>query len=198
MSGLCLATSGRAVADPAEPRLQPPSSQEPQASGDSRDPTTAFEISLGTTLGGIALIVIGAGVGDHGATGGTIEMVGGIATTVGPSLGHTYAGETWNGGLGLRLIGGTAAVTGAMIAFSACPLFDPCTGSQKSQSDLGGIIAVGGALLYGAGLVYEIGTASAAAREHNAQHQGASFTMSPIGLRTHDGTTPGLGLVGSF
>jgi hypothetical protein len=186
--------------EPAEPQLASPSMVDSETTGDPAEytsPSTALALSLGTTLGGVGLVALGESLGKNSSLGDTMLVAGSLAATIGPSLGHVYAGHTWNGGLGMRLAGGVVVLTGAMVAFSACPLFDPCTGQQKSTADFGGIIAVGGALLYGSGLVYEIATAPAAARENNREHStSVGLTFAPV--RSRNGTSPGLALVGRF
>ena len=161
---------------------------------------TAMALSLGTTLGGVVLFSLGSAQSNDSGGGQAIGMVGALAIAIGPTLGHAYAGATWNGGLGMRLAGTGMAFVGFMTAFMACPLFGPCTAEQQSKADLGGVIAVGGGLLYGAGLVYEIASVPAAVREHNRaahhDHLSANLTITPI--RTPTTTSPGIALVGRF
>ncbi|MDB4959274.1 MAG: hypothetical protein JWO36_6843 [Myxococcales bacterium] len=174
---------------------QPPSQVRPETPVAEKSESTALALSLGTTLGGVALI--GIAQSSHGSERDTLSSIGAVAATIGPTLGHAYADDVINGGLGMRLAGTGVVIAGAMVAFSACPIFDPCGPGQQSTKDFGGVLIAGGALLYGAGLVYEIATAPIAAREYNrTHHASAALTIAPI--RTRDGTSPGFAFVGRF
>lgn len=176
---------------------QPVSDADAVPTGEYKSPGTALLISLGVTAGGYGLVALADA--HHSSSGGSnpLATVGAIAALVGPSLGHTYAGRTWNTGLGVRLVGAGSAVLGAvMVVSDSCFLADgPC--QSNGNADLGGVLLVGGGLLYIGGTIYEIATAYSAAEDYNhAHHLDAKLTFAPV--RTTTGTAPGLAFVGRF
>jgi hypothetical protein len=202
---LLLAATTTAVADPPPPA--PPS------------PRTALWLSLGTTLGGLATILVAADVGIRpqayyaGAVNNlepTLAVVGGVALLVGPSVGRIYGhAHLWNTGAALRLAG--------VLAFGGTALV--VLGQKNNGGGFGGPIEIAAASVVGGGLyiagtTVEIATtprdvdrASAppsggAARSskagpcdrYNREH-GATLSLVPI--RARDGAlVPGLAVTG--
>lgn len=163
------------------PSVTPPSpirAAAPVRIGDSKSPDTALALSLGTTAVGLGLMIEGSKI-DNGVLGG----LGAVMFFVGPTTGHMYAGDTFNGGLGIRSAGLLSTVLGLAMAFC----FDGC--NQGTQQSVGGAMFYGGALLYIGGSLYEIGTAPSAAHRYNREH-GLDSTVVPTGN--------GLAVVGTF
>lgn len=177
---------------PDTPSSMPDLDPEPKAL--LKDPSTALWLSLGVTLGGCGLIFTGAEVGHE--AGGSIAIVGGIATVFGPTLGHTYAGTSWNPGVAVRLAAFGAVVGGLAIVAGTCRV----SGSTQCNSDaetLGIVLAYGGLAAYVGGSIYEIATAPGAAREYNRRHLlEMRLRLAPVSAR--DGLAPGLALAGRF
>jgi hypothetical protein len=177
----------------------------PPPPADAKDPDTARALSLLPTAGGAVALAIAVplatGRGSTGTTGGAFVLgtLGGLGVTFGPTIGHVYAGRWWSRGLKIRLYGLATAAAGALVAFlGAC--WDGCRGDTTSHDVLTGAGAtafVAGAVLYVAGSIDEIASASAAARRYNRDHGlDASLTVAPIATRS--GAAPGIGVVGRF
>ena len=172
----------------------PPSSEMPIG---SRSPSTALWWSAGTTGAGLALLlaakVIYPDFPSH-STPLDVMLVGSIgALVVGPTLGHTYAGKTWNRWLGVRLAGlgvvGVGAVVSLALAASVC---HP-DGVGCLVLGLGASAVLGGGT-YAVGTIGEIATAPSAAHDYNREHHfDAQLTLAPIQSRT--GLAPGVGFV---
>lgn len=194
-----VATTTSAVAEPAPPPR--------------KSPRTALWMSLGTTLGGLALASWGADIGfrkgeccpaPYANTPRAVEYglagVGGAALLVGPSLGSLYVDRFWNAGSYLRLAGvGTVGLglAGALaVSERKCP-----TGVTDCES--GGILVFGAGLvlgggLYVAGAAYEIATTPRAARRYNRDH-GLDATLTMTALRAQNGSlAPGFAVAGRF
>ena len=149
----------------------------------AKDPDTALGLSLGMTAGGLGLMLLGGELREP------ISLVTGAAVfLVGPTIGHAYAEDTLNAGLGVRGVGAVAAVGGLRLMVDDCPVLHelPCPGTR---GDIGTALLIGGGLLYFFGSLYEIDTASSAARRYNREH-GFKATVVP--------TTNGVALVGRF
>jgi hypothetical protein len=188
---LCAAVVLVAVAD--HRAIAAPDESSASAEPQPKDPSTALWLSLGPTLGGLALEVASLSVRDP-ATAGGMNLVGGIAAFVGPSLGHAYSGRVWNRGLGIRLAGLATALVGVGLVMSACS--DGCGHAQGTASAGGGLF-IGGGIVYVVGVIDEISGAPDAARRYNREHGfDATLTFAPI-VTAHS-TAPGLGLVGRF
>jgi hypothetical protein len=129
-------------------------------SGTYKNPSTALALSLGGTLGSMALI----------AVGGTSEELGGLSAAgslglwLAPSFGHWYVGKGWTPGLKWRLAGAGAVTLGIMWIVTDC-IGSSCTDDFHP----GAMLAIGGGVAVVGGMVHDIATAPAAAREHNAR-----------------------------
>ena len=154
----------------------------PSPEDSAKDPDTALGLSLGMTAGGLGLMLLGGKLHEP------ISLVTGAAVfLVGPTIGHSYAGDTLNAGLGVRGVGAVAGVVGLRLMVDCPQLHDfPCPGTR---GDIGTALLIGGGLLYFGGSLYEIDTASSAARRYNREH-GFKATVVP--------TTNGVALVGRF
>lgn len=142
---------------------------EPETS--PKNPDVALELSLGITLGGLALAVGGSSFDSAPMTD-----TGVLALLVGPSVGHIYAGEGWNGGLGVRLIGGGALGLLGVVVFLGCVdecLHDPSRPTSEKLFIAAGLVEV-------AGSIYEITTAPSAADRYNREH-GFEAKIVPTG-----------------
>jgi hypothetical protein len=171
----------------AQPALTPVSEPEvPPTSGSLKSENTALALSLGGTLGTIALWGIG-GASENGA----MLTAGSIGIWVAPSFGHWYAGEGWTTGLKWRIGGAGAAVFGVMWTAIDCMSSD-CNDTAHP----GMFLAIGGGVAFVGGIVYDVATAKRAAREHNARITGRvqDVTMRP----TFGSGTTGFALSGRF
>lgn len=169
---LCTATAAHADPEPAD--------QGP------KDPTTALELSLGGTAASAALF----GIGIEANNGGMIAA-GLLSSLVTPSLGEWYAGKPVTVGMGLRAASAIVFVAGLSEALKC---FDEteCTNSNNTADAL----LIGGLVGYAGGTIYDIATASSAARDFNAEHQ---LHIAPTYMRTPSGNaTMGVGIGGTF
>jgi hypothetical protein len=171
------------------PMAQPFPQADVMPSGEYKNPATAVLLSLGVTAGGIGLIL----VGDSGSNnGGALATFGAIAMLVGPTVGHTYAGKTWNAGLATRLVGLGATYVGIYMAIT-----DKCAYNSCRSNDNADVVLMGGVITFIGGSIYEIATAGSAARDYNREHHlDARLTFAPV--RSSTGAAPGLALVGRF
>jgi hypothetical protein len=97
----------------------------------------------------------------------------------------------WSTGFATRTIGVGAMAGGGLIALAGDRGLH---GNQKEDvTGLGLLVAALGVLTFVGGGLVEIGTASDAARQYNAEH--VKLSLAP--LRTLDGAT-GISMVGSF
>ncbi len=193
-----------AIAHADPPGLTPPGMmpalQQPTIlpSGTHKDPTTAVLLSIGVTAGGLGMMVLAAereNQGHEDDLTAALNTGGAIAFLAGPTVGHAYAGKTWNTGLGMRIAGLGTSFVGLLVAISECaPFSDSC---NSNGADAGAVIALGGLGLYAAGGIYEIATAGSAANEYNHAH-GLDANVGVVPIRTVQGTTPGFALTGHF
>ena len=150
---------------------------------DDKDPTVALVLSSAGTALPIAVLAV------HEALPQDLRdadaVVGAIGVFVGPSIGHWYAGEAFDLGLGLRLGGVAVGYLGGAIATSGC---------SKPPMNECGLAAVypvlAGLAMIGARTVYDIATAPRAARRHNQRAIGIAPTRAGSGY--------GLAVVGRF
>ncbi len=156
-----------------------------------KSPGTALALSLGVTAGGLALAW--AAEGASGDQADSLATLGSIAFLVGPTVGHIYAGNTWNTGLKWRLASVGVMLGGAMYAFSQCGLLEDCTAEQNDRADVGVAIAIGGFISFGAATVYEVATAGSSAREYNVEYSRRRLQIAPMA-----GGSPGLSIAGTF
>lgn len=113
-----------------------------------RSEASALLVALAGTLlptaGGATMIVIGANNGNSSLLGGGIALAG-FGLTLGPSMGHFYAGEVEHGGLmalaraGLILAGFGGVAFAGMVAFVA--VFDGDEGDATGWIVLGFVAA---------------------------------------------------------
>ena len=150
------------------------------ANPEPKNPKVALALSAGTTVIGGGLLIAAAALTDSQSNFKKDPAVlgfiaGGVATIlVGPTLGHVYAGRTWNRWLRLRLVGAGAVVAGGAIALSgggdACGFPGArCSGAQSAAFLLGSLLMAGGAVTYVVGMSAEIGSAPHAADRYNRQ-----------------------------
>ena len=172
----------------------------PLATPRHKSPTGAWVLSFGTTfVASYGLVFAGAALTDDGNRNnralehgvGVATMVGGVgAFLVGPTVGHIYVDHAWNGWLGLRLAGfGFGLLCGGIAAVVA----------DHDRQDAFVLVfpaALGGAAVV-VGIVGEIASAPAAARDYNRHHTlDISVAITPI--RVQAGEVPGVGVVGRF
>jgi hypothetical protein len=161
-----------------------------------KSPGTALALSLGVTAGGVALAYLAEDL-DHDGNGNAdaLGTLGSIAFFVGPTVGHIYAGNTWNTGLKWRLAGLGVSFGGLVFAFSQCGIFEGCSQSEQDAADVGAAIAIGGVIMYVGGTIYEIATAGRSAREFNLDYSRRRLQLQ---IAPMPGRAPGLALAGSF
>lgn len=187
----------------APPTIAQPVDVEPLPSEiiEVKSPGTALALSLGVTAGGLGLVALGSSL-DHGSsrdTGESLATVGSIAFFVGPTVGHIYAGNTWNTGLKWRL--GSLAVSfgGLVYALSQCGIFDECTQAENDRAGIGAAVAVGGMITYFGATIYEVATAPASARNYNLEYTRYNMNLRPrMQVVPMAGRAPGLALAGTF
>ncbi len=131
------------------------------ARGSRKDPNMALALSLGGTLGSIALVSLGDATENE-----TLGTAGALGVWLAPSFGHWYAGQGWTTGLKWRLAGAGAATAGVMWFVVDC--LPGCNDSAHP----GLLLAIGGGVAFVGGVVNDIATAPRAAREHNARLEG--------------------------
>ncbi len=154
-----------------------------------RSAGTAVALSLGVTVAGVVAVGIGAMKvnGESPAVGGVLVGVGIGALLVSPTVGHIYAGHTWNSGLRLRVIGLAIGIPSSLGA--ATCLFARC---DPAVAVAAALVALGGVATYAVGEIVEIGTIPRAVHRYNA-----GLGIAPIATR--DGTlAPGLAFSARF
>jgi hypothetical protein len=148
----------------------------------AKDPTVATALSIGATLipavAGIALD------NRHDATSATLVISG---VMLGPSVGHWYAGKVFTRGAAMRLLG--AGIIG--VGFLAAKKYPENDGDFIDDRGLG--IAIGGTVVIVLGALVDWGTAGESARKRNER-----ITPTVTAIKTPTGSTPALGLAGSF
>jgi len=137
----------------------------PRAGADEgpRDPSTAGLLSGGVTFGGALIVAMAI---DRDSP--TLGALGGTALALGPSTGHWYAGEAYNGGLGVRVAGLALAGLGAAMIHDGR---DPDGECADRRCKTGRGLLVAAPLLVVGGTIYEIVTAPAAARAYNRRQR---------------------------
>jgi hypothetical protein len=152
----------------------PVSDQEATAEERYRSPETALQYAL---LSPLILIVSGAVLLDVSSRGGDRVWWGGIATmalglTVGPSIGHIYAGEYVHG-WGMALLRAVTLTYGSYMAIASLVGNGDCEdgppGSCDSHPGEWGL-ALGLLLITPATAIYDIIDAPSAARRANDRH----------------------------
>jgi hypothetical protein len=161
----------------------PPDAREEKSGG------VATGLAIGGTLGGFAMMVVGAN-----AEAESLAWVGLGVTTVGPSAGHLYAGESGHALATTAIRAGAIAIFAVGFDMSFC-LFD-CEDRDVEERRNGELLAFGGLGLFAAATVYDIVDAHQAARRANRR---AAATPVPVVLTSPDGhRAPGLVLTGRF
>jgi hypothetical protein len=193
---LAAAAAGRAAAQPgvtpssappAAPYAGPYAPPPPPVELEEKSPGMALALSLGGTIGTIALASLGGDDGDGNPALGTI---GALGLWVAPSFGHWYAGDGWTTGLSYRLGGTGAILVGAIWAASSCnDGVDDGTSRDDDCEDPGLIVAGGGAIAFVGGIIYDIATAPRAARQHNERQRARlqGLALQPAISRDHTG-----------
>jgi len=160
----------------AQPSLTPISISDPETPPPPTTPIStekseglATGLALGTTFGGLAMIVVGTSV-----RSGALELLGGAAVFVGPSAGHIYAGEHGHaiGGTLLRFSGAVTFLYG--LASDTIVAEGPREYSQHPSARP--LMAVGAAVFLGA-TIYDMFDAHRAVRRANAE---TSFVIAPM------------------
>ncbi len=172
-----------ASADP--PGMTPVSAPPPPAAADDKDPTVALGLSLGGAALSVGMFAIGAKTNSD-----QLVTAGLLSSALTPSIGEWYAGEYLTWGMGIRAASASIALVGIAEAFC----FDDCQGKDQSSGEA--LFALG-AIGYGAGMIYDIVHAPAAARKHN-DRQRARLMITPAAYPTSIGPVPGVMVGGSF
>jgi len=152
---------------------------------DERSGTTALALSgAGTAL---PVLLIATHEVQPGSLRDGILTAGVIGLVLGPSVGHWYAAEGFDLGLGLRLGGVVVGLLGVSSARSNCT--QPPTNECGIGESAFAVLAAGS--LIGAGAIYDVATAPRAAHRYNREH---AITVTPMPLRAGYG----IGLAGRF
>ncbi len=171
---------------PLNTPLGAPAPAGPPVSGTYKSPNTALALSLGGTLGSLALVSVGGAAQNE-----VMSTAGSLGIWIAPSFGHWYAGRGWTPGLKARLYGAGAVFVGVMwVAVD-------CNGSSCGDDFHPGFaLAIGGGGAFFGGMIHDIATAPRAAREHNARRTGRieNLTVRP----TLGSGKAGLSLSGRF
>ena len=151
---------------------------------ESKSEASALALSIAGTLGSAGLL--GAGVASAGNGHVAMLGVGALASVVGPSIGHIYAGEYLTAGLVTRVVGMAAFALGASVIVNC---------DDEGCDTVPGTLMLVGAGVYLAGAIYDIATAPRAARRWNAKHH-VWVMPTVVGPTTH--ATIGLGFSATF
>jgi hypothetical protein len=189
---MVLLATATASAQPAT--TQPSTTTQPtevKASEDGKSQRLAFAMSFGLTTAGMATLFVTGSLSQPDEYGRTLRseyklplyLTAGVLLAVGPSSGHIYAGEYWNGATTVRVVsGGLMVLAGAAID----------DGSHNGNEGAA-VVTVASAIVFLGASLYECGTAPRAVRRYNARHAGSAVTIVPVVSRE-----PGLALVGQF
>ena len=156
-------------AEPAPPGLAAGSDLE---AGPRLSPGGAVALSLGATVGTMALGVVASELGSDAVAGAL--FAGGLL--VGPSVGNLVQGEVRDAavGTGLRVLG-----AGMMVGALGTVLFvDDVTGAESSAA---AAAAVGGTVVLMVGLGHDLRTAHANAGRVSVRPRGAGLALE-VGL----------------
>jgi hypothetical protein len=149
----------------------------------AKDPGTAVSLSLVGTVVPVSMMVVGIGLDND--PGDTLAYAGLIGSTIGPSIGHWYAGEPLTIGMALRAGGVALFLTHPP---KLCFGFDDSCQSNSGEFMLAGV-------LYLTGTVVDLATAGRAARAWNNEHH---LALAPTRIGSGPQATTGLGLSGTF
>lgn len=164
----------------------------------AKSENTALGLSVGGPFAsaGVAVLGLKLASGPEAGTirkevGGLLAFAGGAGIVLGPSFGELYAGKYLTGGMDLRLGGlavmGVGAIAAALSKGVDCRDLDCPKNPNTSGADA---VIVVGAVLYGAGWIYDVANARATVREYNRAHGSLSATLVPTGN--------GVALAGTF
>lgn len=137
------------------------------AHAEEKSETTALALSVPPFVVGAGLITTAAIMHDVGSDRSATAIAattGVILLTVGPTLGHVYAGRVWSSGLAVRLVGIGVAIPGALLFTygDTCGKF--VCGAQVAGA---GLVAAGG-LTLAIGGIMDIASTRDVVRAHNA------------------------------
>ena len=150
----------------------------------------AFALSAGGTALSLGIMAGGLATGD-----GTTFVVGALSSLITPSAGEWYAGQGFTLGLGTRLVSAGVFVAGVAEGFKCFSLYAD-NSSCHNDPQLAGALLIVGAVGYGAGVVYDIATAGAAADRYNQRFH---LHVAPVVSRSVGaGTALGVGIQGTF
>ena len=186
-----------ATANNYEFAAPPPSDHGPK----SED--VALGLSIGGALVGPAMIGLSALAMNsdiNRSIAGGLTTVGLLATLVGPSAGHFYAGRGAATPLLVLTTGIAIASVGALVGMFPDFSHELSTGDlhQSVGNWTGPGILIGiGAATYIAGTVLDIATSRSAVRQANREHH-VDLQVTPMMSRTTAGNTTGVALTGSF
>ena len=174
------------LAAPAPAPIVPTSSR--------KSPTVAVAISLGVTVGSLALMVAGS-AGDHDGDGEESPLVApaAIGFLLGPTTGHWYAGRFATPATGVRAIAlGAGMLSG--IVMVGCALGGNGDDGACSLAIAG---MVGSSVTYSIAGIYEIVGAASSATAYNRRH-GLDLAVTPTATPANGGIAPGLAVTGRF
>jgi hypothetical protein len=180
------AMAATSVAQPSlTPISDPETPPEPTAAAvaTQKSEGLATGLSIGTTFGGLAMIVVGASV-----RSGAIETIGGAAVFVGPSAGHIYAGENGHA-VGMTLLRSAGAAT-----FLYGLITDTVVAEgprEYSQHPSARPLMVLGAAAFLGGTLYDMFDAHRAVRRANAE---TGIVVAPL----INAQTAGVAVTGRF
>jgi hypothetical protein len=176
--------------DPGPPAPQPQPqyvAPQPVYVQPSRDQVNT-DVALGLSLGGTALswgmLIVASRDGNENEG---LATAGAIGTMFAPSFGHWYAHHGFSRGLGLRLVGLTAAVIGFGMALD--DLFEE--NDDGDEGAAAGLMLVGAGLYIG-GTIDDIATAGSAARRYNSRFENVGVVPT---MNAHGG---GVSIAGRF
>ena len=152
-----------------------------------RSPEVAGLLSVGGTALSAGLFAAGLHFNNN-----TLAGAGLLSSLVTPSAGQIYAGTPFTWGMGIRLVS-------AGLVFAGTSGIDECLadrGNHCHSNPLSGLALVGvGALGYAGGIIYDVATASTAAKNYNKRHH---LQVTPIVAPTTASAVVGVGISGSF
>jgi len=128
---------------------------------------TALALSAGVFAGGVLALVLATKT-QSAEQVTTLALAGLAGIAIGPTLGHAYAGDTWNTGLQIRLASVAVGAVGVVVIAKSCPPFGSCP--DPGSGDLGAAMVLGGMIGLAVGTVYEIVDARGAATRANHRH----------------------------
>jgi hypothetical protein len=160
-----------------------------RAHGSSKSAALAGALALGIPALGVGAFFVGDLVGSGpGATTMYVASLGAFAA--GPTVASSYAGKPWNAGTKIRLIGvGLLAIGGYYWLY---------TDAGQNEEIIGprGILTLTGAIVYGAGMITELGISLREVGRHNRRVSSMQLSVAP--LADSGGLRPGLVVVGRY